>query len=73
MELVRQYESANVGDLVMYRKSHGVVNHIKTMRRKHFYVTCSWTNKQVMVLSGQDAEPTKLSVERPYKLIKDSI
>lgn len=73
MELVRQYESATVGDLVMYRKSHGVVNHIKTMRRKHFYATCSWTNKQVMVLSGQDAEPTKLSVERPYKLIKDSI
>jgi hypothetical protein len=73
LELVVQYESANVGDLVLYRKSHGMVYQIKVLKRNHFYSTCSWTRKKVMVLSAQDANPTKLSVDRPYKLLKDSV
>ena len=69
-ELIKQYETANVGDLVMYRKSHGVVHQVKKLSRKQFYATCSWTDKKIMVLSGQNANPTKLSVERPYVLVK---
>lgn len=70
---VKKYESANVGDLVMYRKSHGVVHQVKKLPRKQFYATCSWTEKQIMVLSGQNANPTKLSVERPFVLVKGSV
>lgn len=69
-ETIEQYNSAEIGDLVMYSKSHGMVNSIKTMKRHKFWAVCSWTNRKIIVLSGQGARPTKLSVDRPYKLIK---
>ena len=70
LELIEQYNSAEVGDLVLYKKSHGVVSSVKRMSRLRYYSVCSWTGKQVMVISGQEAKETNLSVDRPYTLIK---
>ena len=69
-ELVEQYNSAEVGDLVVYTKSHGMVTSVTSVRRRKFYAVCSWTDKKVMILSGQGAKLRKLSVERPYYLVK---
>lgn len=71
IETVEQYENAEVGDLVVYAKTHGVISKITTARpKKSWWAVSSWTNKQVIVLSGQNAKATKLSIERPYNLIK---
>lgn len=72
LELVAQYNGAAPGDLVMYSKSHGVVKEVTTTKRTKFWATCSWTRRTVMVLSGQGAKPTKLSVDRPYRLVAAS-
>ena len=72
LELVDQYNSAEVGDLVMYTKSHGMVAKTTVINRRYWWGMCSWTDKKVMVLSGQRAKATKLSVDRPYRLIKAS-
>lgn len=71
VELVEQYENAEIGDLVVYSKSHGVVSKITISKpKKSWWAISNWTNKQVIVISGQNAQPNKLSVERPYDLIK---
>lgn len=69
---IAQYEQAEVGDLVMYKRSHGLVSKIRTLPKKRWWASSSWSRKQVMVISGQDAHAQKLSIERPYKLIKSS-
>ena len=71
IELIEQYENAEIGDLVVYSKSHGLVSKItKLKNKKNWWAVSNWTNKQVIVISGQNAKPHKLSVERPYKFVK---
>jgi hypothetical protein len=69
-ELVEQYNTAEVGDLVVYTKSHGMVASVTTVKRRRFYAVCSWTDKKITVVSGQSLKYYKLSVERPYYLVK---
>jgi hypothetical protein len=71
IELIEQYENAEVGDLIVYSKSNGLVSKVtKLKNKKSWWAVSNWTNKQVIVISGQSAKPHKLSVERPYKFIK---
>lgn len=70
IENVHQYESAEMGDLVLYTKSHGFISKISNNRINSWWAKSSWTQKKVTVISGQNSKPHKLSIERPYKLIR---
>jgi hypothetical protein len=71
IELVEQYENAVEGDLIVYSKSHGLVSKVSKLKpKKNWWSVSNWATKQVIILSGQNAQPHKLSVDRPYKFIK---
>lgn len=72
IDIVQQYENAEVGDLVIYTKTHGLISKITYSKIKAWWAKTSWTRKKVTVLSGQNSKPHKLSIDRPYELVKQN-
>ena len=70
IEDVELYNSVETGDLLMFDKSQAVVTKVKTLKRRKFYDTCSWTNKKITVLNGSAGRQVRLITSRSYKIIK---
>lgn len=52
METIVQYENLKLGNLVLFKRSQGIVLKSKTIQKKKFYKTNSWSCKSNTVLLG---------------------
>lgn len=70
IEEVELYNSIEVGDMVFFKKTQAFVTNVKTSNRRKWWNKCSWTDKQITVLSGSLGRQFKLNTTRPYQIIK---
>lgn len=70
IEEVDLYNSIEVGDMVFFKKTQAFVTNVKTVNRRKWWNKCSWTDKQITVLSGNLGHQFKLNTNRPYQIVK---
>lgn len=67
MDTIVRYEMLASGDLVLFRKSRGLVLKKKTINKKRFYKTNSWSCKSVTVLLGNGRSHLKFLPNKSFK------
>lgn len=68
MHDIVNFESCRELDLIISKKTSGMVLDVRTMNKPQFYRTNSWTSKNVTVLSGQHGRRVKLLPFRKFKI-----
>ena len=69
-EIVEAYESVEVGDMLVFMKTQALVTKIKTLQRKKFWATCSWTRKKITMLNGSTGHQVRLNTNRKFTVLK---
>jgi hypothetical protein len=70
LETIESYESICVGDMLVFKKTQALVTGIKTLKRKKFWATCSWTRKKITILNGSTGHQMRLNTNRPFTILK---
>lgn len=71
VEDVENFNDVEAGDMIVFGKTQALVVSVKVLARRKFYNTCSWTNKRIMVLSGDSrGRQARLIANRPFRIIK---
>jgi len=73
IEDVENFNKVEPGDMLVFEKTQALVVAVKTLARRKFYNTCSWTDKRIMVLSGGSrGRQTRLITNRTFSIIKNN-
>lgn len=67
METVIRYEKLESGDLVLFKKTSGIVLKNKHINKKRFYKTNSWSCKSVSVLMGNGRTILRFLPNKSFK------
>lgn len=70
MEDVKLFEVIEVGDIIQFQKTAGMIVKVLEVRRKRFYLSTSWTNRSITFLTGSTGKLLQLNLDRPFKIIK---
>jgi len=70
IEEVELYNSIEVGDMVFFKKTQAFVTSVKKINRRKWWNKCSWTDKQITVLSGSLGYQFNLNANRSYQIVK---
>jgi len=73
LDIAQLYNSINVGDMVVFKKTQAFVASVKTLKRKKFWATCSWTKKKITVLNGSTGRQMRLTTSRDYTVLKGKV
>lgn len=61
-----RYESAHNGDLIIFPKAKGIVVKHKVLNKPKFFLTCSWTCKNLTLLNGNIEGYTRFLPDRTF-------
>lgn len=50
LEDIIRFESVEVGDLIFFQKSQGVVVNVRELNKPRFFKTCSWCSRTIVVM-----------------------
>ena len=70
LESVQLYNSITTGDMLVFKKTQALVTSVKTLNRKKFWTTCSWTKKKITILNGSTGRQMRLTTNRDYSILK---
>jgi hypothetical protein len=72
METIIRYENLVPGDLVLFKRSQGIVVKAKNINKKKFYKTNSWSSRSVTVLLGNGKTFLRFLPNKNFKGRKSS-
>jgi hypothetical protein len=72
MDSIIRYERLDPGDLVLFKRTRGIVIRTKTINKKKFYKTNSWSSRSVTVLLGNGKTILRFLPNKEFKGRKSS-
>lgn len=69
MDTIIRYEQIIPGDLVLFKRTNGIVIKAKTIYKKKFYKTNSWSSRSVMVFNNQRQTIIRFLPNKSFKKI----